>query len=315
MFETLGICLALAALLTLNTFMSLLTSAAWQALRERAERWPAAARAQLLFALRVFPSIIAIICVGALILPAYIENEPRQVVEPVSLKLALLAAISAVGFLLALWRGVAAWVATRNLINDWLRAAEPIHSADLAQIPIPAYRVRHPFPVLAIVGAFRPKLFIADHLFQTLTGEELDAAIAHESGHFATMDNLKRACLRICRDALAIVPSGKNLDRAWAEASELAADEHAAKGGGAVALDLASALVKIARLVPEGVRPAIPAGALLIGDDAGGIARRVRRLTQLASLDADAPGRRPYDSRVWPWACFAAIMTSAILMA
>src|SRR5262249_29210109 len=154
-----------------------------------------------------------------LILPAYIANEPRQAVEPVSLKLALLAAISAVGLLLALWRGVAAWVATRNLINDWLRAAEPIQSAWLDQIPIPAYRLRHPFPVLAIVGAFRPNLFIADHLFQSLTGEELAAAIAHEGGHFAAKDNLKRACQRVCRDALAIAPSGKRLDRAWAEAS------------------------------------------------------------------------------------------------
>lgn len=312
MFELLGICLALAALLATGALAAPLTSALWRVFRGCAENWPAEARARLLFALCVFPSIIAAVCVGALLLPAYIAHEPRRTVEPVSLKLAILAAISAAGLLLALWRGVAAWIATRRLIKDWLRVAEPIR---FDQIRIPAYRLRHQFPVIAIVGAIRPKLFIADHLFQSLTREEMDAAIAHESGHLAARDNLKRALLRACHDALAIIPSGASLDRAWAEASETSADEHAARGGGNVALDLASTLVKIARLVPEGVKPAMPAGALLIGDDADGIAQRVRRLTQLAALGNVSSGGRAFDLKAWPWACFAAILTSAILLA
>jgi Zn-dependent protease with chaperone function len=195
MFELLGICLALAALLTFNALAATLASALWSAIRVRAEDWPAAARARLLFALRVFPAIIAVFCVGALLLPAYIAHEPRPAVEPVSLKLGVLAAISAAGLLLALWRGVAAWVATHRLIKNWLRVAEPI-SFD----QIPAYRLRHQFPVIAVVGAIRPKLFIADQLFQSLTCEEMAAAIAHESGHLAARDNLKLAALRVCRD-------------------------------------------------------------------------------------------------------------------
>jgi Zn-dependent protease with chaperone function len=311
MFELLGICLALAALLALNTLAALLTSALWRVFRARVENWPAESRARLLFALRVFPSIIAVVCVGAFLLPAYIAHEPRRAVEPVSLKLGVLAAISAGCLLLALWRGVAAWIATRRLIEDWLRAAEPVR---FDQIRIPSYRLRHQFPVIAIVGAIRPKLFIADHLFQSLTHEEMEAAIAHERGHLTARDNLKRALLRSCRDALAIVPSGASLDRAWADASEAAADEHAARGGGDVALDLASTLVKIARLVPKGLKPAMPAGALLIGDDADGIAQRVRRLTQLATLDNVSSGGRAFDSKALPWACFAAILISAILL-
>jgi Zn-dependent protease with chaperone function len=277
MFELLGICLMLAALLTLNALLALLASALWLVLRRRVENWSAAARARLLFALRVFPAVIAVVLVGALLLPAYITHEPRRAVEPVSMKLAILATISAAGLLLALWRGVTVWIVTRRLVNDWLRAAEPV---SFDQIPIPAYRLRHQFPVIAIVGAVRPKLFIADHLFQSLTNEEISAAMAHESGHLISRDNFKRPLLRACRDMLAIVPSGASLDRAWVEASEAAADEHAARGGSEVALDLASTLVKIARLVPDGVKPAFPAGALLIGDDGAGIAQRVRRLTR-----------------------------------
>jgi len=246
-----------------------------------------------------------------LLLPAYIAHEPRRAVEPVSLKLGVLAVISAAGLLLALWRAVAAWVATRRLVKDWRRVAEPV---EFDQIRIPAYRLRHQFPVIAIVGAIRPKLFVADHLFQSLTREEMAAAIAHESGHLAARDNLKRAALRACRDSLAIFPCGVSLDRAWAAASESAADEHAAKGGGAVALDLASALVKIARLVPVGVKPTMPASALLIGDGADGIAHRVRRLARLATLDNVSSGGSVFDSKAWPWACFAAMLTSAILL-
>src|SRR5688500_4370370 len=109
MFELLGICLALAALLTLNALAALLAAVLWRVFRSRAQDWPAEARARLIFALRVFPTIIAVVCVGALLLPAYIAHEPRRAVEPVSLKLGLLAAVSAGGLLLALWRGAAAW--------------------------------------------------------------------------------------------------------------------------------------------------------------------------------------------------------------
>ncbi|HEV2667830.1 MAG TPA: M48 family metalloprotease [Blastocatellia bacterium] len=311
MFELLGICLALATMLALNALSATLTSAFWRLFRARAENRPPEARARLIFALRVFPSIIAAVFVGALLLPAYVTHEPRHAVEPVSLKLGVPALISAAGLLLALWRGVAAWIATRKLIKDWLRVAEPVR---FDQVRIPAYRLRHPFPVIAIVGAIRPKLFIADHLLQSLTREELAAAIAHEGGHLAARDNLKRATLRACRDALAIFPCGARLDSAWAEASEAAADEHAASGGRSVALDLASALVKIARLVPQGVKPTMPAGALLVGDDADGIAQRVRRLTHLATLDNVSSGGRVFDSKAWPWACFAAILISAIFL-
>jgi len=315
MYEMLGICLALTGLLTFNAFTSLLAATLWRLLQDRAQSWHAKTRAQLLFALRVFPGITAIICVAALLLPAYIAHEPRQETEGVSLKLGLIAAVSAAGLLLAAWRGVAAWLATRKLITDWVRNSEPL---PLQQFPIPAYRLRHSFPVIAVVGTFRPRLFIADHLFDTLKAEELNAAIAHECGHLAARDNLKRALLRACRDALTIVPCGRLLDREWAAASEVAADEFAARSTderrSEMALDLAAALVKIARLVPAGVRPSMPASALLIGEDAGGIAARVRSLMQLATdgLTEEASAAAVPASL---WLSFGLLVTTALLIA
>ncbi|HYG10333.1 MAG TPA: hypothetical protein VD835_10320, partial [Pyrinomonadaceae bacterium] len=157
----------------------------------------------------------------------------------------------------------------------------------LAGVRVPVYRLQHRFPVIAVVGVTRPRLFIAGHLFDKLSAEELRAAVMHEHGHLTAHDNLKRAALRACRDVLMLVPAGRTLDNAWVEQSEAAADEHAARAGGAsLALDLASALVKIARLVPAGATPRMPAGAFLVGDQGeSGVAWRIRRLARLATSE------------------------------
>lgn len=289
MYEWLGICLALSALFSLNAVMSLFAAMVWRLLQSRVRQWPAGVQAQWLFALRIFPGLLSFICVAGLWIPAYVEHEPRQETEVVTYKLIMLAVISVAGVLFAGWRGMAAWIATRKLIHNWLANSEPIptHQFERAlTVSIPVYRLYHQFPVIAVVGTFRPRLFIADHLFDSLTPGELTAAIAHECGHLARRDNLKRSVLRICRDILTVVPCGRVLDRDWAEASEEAADEFAVCSSKQSALDLASALVKIARLVPMGLRPIIPAkaaGVLLIGDNLSGLARRVARLTKLAS--------------------------------
>ena len=63
----------------------------------------------------------------------------------------------------------------------------------------------------------------------------------------------------------------------------MAADESAAAAGPSAALDLASAIVKISKLIPRGARPTLPAGAHLLGDGDDGTSRRVRNLLRLAS--------------------------------
>lgn len=284
MYNLLGLCLALAALLGANVAATLLSIALWRAFgrTSRVARLPPSAQAQTLLYLRLLPFACALLFVCGFVIPAYLHHEPQQTGEVVSLKLALFAACCLLGLALAAWRGLRSWLATRRLVADWLRHAEPL---PLDGVRVPVYRVRHRFPVIAVVGVTKPRLFIASHLFGELSAEELRAAVLHEKGHLAAHDNLKRATLRACRDVLMLVPFGRTLDHAWAEQTEAAADEHAARAGGAkCALDLASALVKIARLVPSGAMPTMPAGAFLLdADKAGGIARRVRRLAQLAT--------------------------------
>ena len=281
MYDLLGISLALAALLTINALATILAATLWRvALAPLTARWQASTRSRMIFALRIFPALAAMLCVCVFLIPSYVAYEPRHTNETVNYKLAIVALISGIGLALALWRGLAAWLATRRLVADWMRHATPLQ---LEGAGIPVYLIKHKFPVIAVVGAFRPRLFIAGQVFESLSREEISAAIAHEAGHLAARDNFKRACLRACRDVLTIVPTGRVLDRAWSESAEVAADESVACAGPVKALDLASALVKIARMAPANSRPTMPAGAFLIGETISSIGWRVRRLTQLAT--------------------------------
>jgi Zn-dependent protease with chaperone function len=280
MYVLLGVCLALAALLTLNALASAGAALVWRVVAPRVARRPAAERAAFLFALRVFPPALAALLALALVVPAYVFNEPANSGEVVGTKLAVIAALSAAGVLLALWRVARTWIATRRLSRDWAHHAARV---ELEGFGLPAYKLRHRFPVIAVIGVFRPRLFIAEQVFDALTDGEMAAAVGHERGHVESGDNLKRALLQAGQDALLLAPLGRSLLRAWQRESEVAADEFAASNGPRAAVDLASAIVKISRMIPPGARPTLPAGAHLLGADDDGLSRRVRNLLRLAS--------------------------------
>ncbi len=279
MFFVLGLSILLAALLVLNSAASLIASLLWKMFGGRITRWSGHRSAQTLFLLRTVPVALGISGVLFLFAPAYLRHEPRVGHEDVSVNLALIATLSAFGIVVAIVRGIATWRSTTRLTAEWLRHAEPIQ---IPTINVPTYQVEHTFPLIAVVGAFRQRLFIAKQVFQSLTPAELTAALEHETGHILAHDNLKRAVVRACRD-LAIIPGGRSLDRAWLEASEAAADEFAARRGRKIGLDLASALVKIARMIPAGARPTMTAGAFLASEEGAlGFRARVRHLVHLA---------------------------------
>jgi Zn-dependent protease with chaperone function len=290
MYLLLGICLALATFFALNLFMSALIAGLWRIAPPLTHRWSARTRAEFLFALRLAAPIVSLVFVAILFVPAYVGYEPYGTSEVVSTKLAALAAVSILGLTFALSRAFRSWRATKRLEREWLRDAVPIR---LALLEIPTFRITHSFPIIAVVGTFKPRLFIAEQVLESLTEDELAAAIAHETGHLAARDNFKRALTRGCRDLLTIVPSGRSLDRAWSESVECAADEHAAQLSADVALNLASALVRIARMVPVGGRTELPLATFLVGEETRGIKTRVRRLIEIASASRSNGDHRP----------------------
>ena len=284
MYTFLGITLVLALLLTINATATIVSAGFGRLCKSLLWKCSARTRAEILFVMRIGPPVLAIIAIAAFMIPSYLIYEPHTTDESVSWKLGTLATLSAIGVGFAISRGIRTWLATRTLLRNWLAASTRI---ELETINVPAYVLDHSFPIIAVVGAFRPRLFIANHVLESLSQEELAAAIAHEYGHLAARDNFKRSVMRVSRAALLLIPCGRSLDRAWNEASESAADEYAAQQSSFVALNLASALVRIARMIPQGQHQVIPASvsAFLSNEDSAGLKVRVRRLVELAATD------------------------------
>jgi len=312
MYELLGTSIALAALLTINALATLTAAGIGRVLRQPLKRCTARTRAEILFALRIGPPALAIVALGAFLVPSYLIYEPYVTDERITAKLAIPAIASAIGVALAVSRGVRSWMATRSLVREWLAQATRVEK-ELGSVP--TFRLAHSFPIVAVVGSFRPKLFIADHVLQTLTEDELAAAIAHEYGHLAALDNFKRSLLRASRSALLIIPCGRSLDRAWSEASESAADEYAAQQSANVAVNLAAALVRIARLVPQGNHQLLPTAVstFLSGDEEPeGVKGRVRRLLELAAIDRKLQGSHAWIVRMAPWFLLALVIVVSV---
>jgi len=215
---------------------------------------------------RLLPAAAALLAALALVVPAFLIHEPVEAQERSGLAAAVLASA---GVLLAgslARRAYRAWRATRCLLDEWERSARPFA---LRAVPAPAFRIAHPFPVVAVVGVLRPRLFVARSVLRALTPAELQAVLEHEAAHLRARDNVKR-WLMACAPAAGWRKTALALERAWEDAAEHEADR-CARGS----LELASALVKTARLAPAGAHLTIPVAAFHGGGD---VARRVHDL-------------------------------------
>ncbi|MGD8815771.1 MAG: hypothetical protein PVJ51_01205, partial [Acidobacteriota bacterium] len=99
------------------------------------------------------------------------------------------------------------------------------------------------------------------------------AILQHEAAHLENRDNLKRLLMFSAPHLLAGVMLSRSLERGWQQAAEEVADDRA---GAPRALDLAAALIKVARLAQGCPAPPATVAAFCQGGD---IDRRVRRLT------------------------------------
>jgi Zn-dependent protease with chaperone function len=100
-----------------------------------------------------------------------------------------------------------------------------------------------------------------------LSDDELHIALKHELAHIHSGDNFKKLLFRFCP-----FPGMDKLEKSWSQAAELAADD-AAVSTSSDAVELASALVKLSRLVPVETAPICTVGFVT-----GTIGARVARL-------------------------------------
>ena len=301
-FDARFVVVILAAFAAANIAGSL--ASLWQWRRVTAPSAPVD-RARFLFHLRLLP-LVSGVAWATLAMGSFILFEPRGDGERIGATLPAISTIGAALCTAALARLALTMRRHRTLLRAWLRDARPIA---LDGVSIPAVVIQCAFPVVAVVGVLRPRLVVAQQVLDTCSPEELTAILAHERVHIRRHDNLRRVLLLALPDPLAWLPLGRAMDLAWHDAAEQVADEAAGEvRGDAGRVALAGALVRLARLVPEGeaseTMNGLPASALYRGEP---LEARVRRL-----LDPIPP--RPRAPRHYQWAALAGVLALAIIL-
>ncbi len=230
-----------ALLATLNLLLLVLTPV----LLSRLTRLAPARRTDAILFFRSLPLALATAAVLLIFLPAWWRHEPENTGETVSLTLLLLAVISAAPLFLGLARAARMFLRTRDCLLRWRRRGR---SAGLLQSPFEVVAVPGRDVALCVGGYLRPTIYASADLMRSLDPAEFEAALAHEVSHATSRDPLRLLWMRSCPDFL----QAFDLDGPWrssfAQACEFTADALATRGNPEVALDLASALVKVARL-------------------------------------------------------------------
>jgi hypothetical protein len=199
-----------------------------------------------LLALRLAPVIVALVFTLAVFLPVHWLYEPPDADERFGLVVRVLALATAALLARSGWRALRA---LRESARFGARAAgSAVGSLGPALVSTGLHGI-------TLAGVFRTRILIGAAARVRLTAGELEAAIAHERAHQHAHDNLKRFVMFCAPDLFGMTPAARRLEAAWRAAAECRADSRATEGDERRALDLAGALVKVARAIPAGAPP------------------------------------------------------------
>lgn len=273
---------ALVGLVLLATFglaslaLSGLLALAWRAGLSRI-----GTRSLDLVTLRLVPAAGALLIALTVAFPAFMRYEPHREHEAAGPWLAAMSAFAGVCLIHGMWRGWQACRAARAFVRRW-----GLDRADRRGAP-GVYVVDIPQPLVAAIGAWRPHVVAAESVRAACSPEEFSTVLAHEAAHLAAWDNLKLLLLVAAPDPLAWTPLAVTLTRRWRDAAEREADQRATGSDPQRRLALASALIKVARLLQgvDATRPALGMSVVAVDDVSG----RVRRL-----LGPTAAARPPW---------------------
>lgn len=238
-------------------------------LRPRQAAW-------ILFLLRLLPSIASMGIVLFLCVPSYLRYEQNRSTEPIGLLCEVFASLGLTLWLLSCIRAVRALVQTWSFSRSCRTPVQLAGPDSLLKDQAFLIEDRLDYgPAMALVGIYRPKLLLSHQVLDTLTPEQLEAALSHESAHRRSCDNLKWLLLALTPDLFPFVRSLRHLDGYLAQAIELAADDDAIAGREDRSVALAEAILQVARLHCHGV--AVPLASPLTTADRD-LAFRVERL-------------------------------------
>lgn len=285
-----GISLALFFLVYL--LLSLLVASVWRRLLPSSTAQKPGRRAHQLFLLRILPLTAAIAVTILFTLPSFLLLEPPSADEPVGAVPLLLASACIGLFAAGMYRALQAHRRTSQAVTAWLNGATVMDS----QSPVPIFCTGKNTPTLTVAGVCAPRVLVSRRTLDLLSRPELRTALRHEMAHVRRRDNLRK--LLFC---LSVSPAMRELESAWSEAAEMAADDDAVSTMDD-ALDLAAALIKLSRVSSAQSVPAL-ATALACSSTAS-LNARVQRLY---AWQDPHPAPTPFR----PWTLIAAACTSA----
>jgi beta-lactamase regulating signal transducer with metallopeptidase domain len=316
MFAVRGIAVSFSVFILLYSALSLAVCALWRRLWPGAQRQSARRCADLLFSLRVIPFVVATGVTLALAVPSFLLLEPRAVNEPIGILPVVLGLCGIVTVLAGMWKAAAALIRASRAVARWSSGAGEIEvqAIDVREVEaretkaggidstdsLPVMRVSGAAPPLTAAGILRPTVWLSRAAEFVLTGRELQSALRHEVVHVRRRDNLRKLILR-----LVAFPGMAEMESAWREATEMAADD-AAVSSASEALDLAAAVIKLSRLAP--LEAPAELTTALVNSPAESVNARVERLIAWTE-----PRSGPVKKYSWGYSLFAAVAVIATL--
>lgn len=271
MFAMRGIAVSFSVFVILYSALSAVACGVWRMVWLGGQRYSARHCADLLFALRLAPFVVAAGVTLLLAVPSFLLLEPHAVDEPMGAVPVVLSLCGMALLLVGVWKASGALVRASRTVGRWSsegRASTPGSIDSVNSVSV--MRISGAAPPLTAAGILRPAVWLSRAAEFVLTERELETALRHEVAHVRRRDNLRKLVLR-----LVAFPGMAELESAWREGTEMAADD-AAVSNASEALDLAAAVIKLSRLAP--LEPPAELTTALIHSPAESVNARVERL-------------------------------------
>jgi beta-lactamase regulating signal transducer with metallopeptidase domain len=278
------LCLCFASFFLIHAALGLAVCTAAPGAMRVGESMRPRSGARFLLALRLLPVTLAALTVAGLCVPSYLWLETNEATERVGLVCCVMALLGMLMCAKSMARAVRAAALSIQQSKQCKREGHPERDGD----SLPLTVMNSNAPVLALAGLIGPHVIVSRRVLQTLSGEELDAALAHERAHRKSGDNLKRLVLFLAPEIFPFSRVFGRLDRCWARLIEWAADDEATAGDSERSVSLAAALVHMARM--GAAAQVSPIASSFLGNDRD-LSTRVDRLLKLAPVSANPPRR------------------------
>jgi Zn-dependent protease with chaperone function len=281
MFALRGIAVSLAIAVIVYVCVAILISVGWRLVWSVACHYAAESVANLLFILRLAPLVVAVIATLVFAVPSFLLLEPRTVSEPIGAAPLAISSCGLIGILWGISKAGSGLLRASRAVARWSSGAAEIELRDAGSNSVSILRSSSAPAPLTAAGILKSTIWISHGVESLLSEQELKMGLQHELVHVRRKDNLRKLMFR-----LIAFPGMTDLEYAWGEATEMAADDGAVSSA-AEALDLAGAVIKLSRFAP--LEPPGELTTALVHSPWESVNARVKRLLAWNNLQSTQP--------------------------